>query len=325
MWGVAFWILAIKAYTNNKIKVFCVFIILGAMVREDMLGYYGLSFLGFYLANKHKKELTLAILFIFSSISLLALKTLFFPGVSLLKQDFIGDPPFKHISLNFIDYRISVFPQSTWIIILSYFLLIILSYLTESKKALWSLLVFIPWGIFSFFAIMESAGTFNTYFGFPALIAMFNAFINIMNDDHNRIEFRKKKICILIVVSILFLSSNLSANGLQRFSSAVNYRFSERNIEKLELDLKNLSRIEEVYVDPSLVAVNPTLWRENQIMRDIEGPLEKCLVVSGTSTFSGRYLIDAASKYDIQPIKISSELFLISQSKCPKVVQVFEK
>lgn len=314
-WGVAFWFCGYYFYRQRNSFLFFLFLVLAATVREDMLGYIGLVFCGLYVSKRKKESLLLGLSCIFASVAILLLKSILFPSVSLLKQDFIGDPIFSHISFSFIDSRIQNFSTITWLIYLIYACLVCLTWILKSYDAFYVLLAFSPWVAFTSLAVMDAAGTLSAYFGFPIWIAIGTSISLLLSDQfvqESRLRIQK----LLVVFSLVSLLPNVSPIGIDRVSAARSFGIFDAKLRNLEKSLATYSVLPNLYIDPSLAAINSTLWAKDQVIEQVDDAWGNCILTSPTSTFWGKKLVADAKQQNFPVINLRSDLALIAPMNC---------
>ena len=177
----AFILLFLSLYLNGYRKSSYLILFLLLTVREDAGLHFALLILSILLLQaishgfkKIDRELlilaTVAILY--SLIVMFIQKHYFNNGDDALLRVYLGNPPFHHISIEFIQHRLEFFLRERVFIWLPMLSMIILSIIFRNIFFVAPILATLPWLAISLIAITPMPGHLNGYYEFPFIIAL---------------------------------------------------------------------------------------------------------------------------------------------------------
>jgi hypothetical protein len=180
--------LALVALVMNRLWWCVGFIGLAAGVREDGGFQAALAFFGVWLwllIDGHSDEdrpptlLRPRLLIGLTGLALLlgtvcmVLQKSIFHGHSLLREEYLGNPLYSHISFDVLRERLAYFRDNCRFIYYPLCISVFLTIAFRSWIPVMGWIAFSPWLFFNFFAVQDAKWQFSIYSGFPFAIAMF--------------------------------------------------------------------------------------------------------------------------------------------------------
>ncbi|MCW0422201.1 hypothetical protein [Xanthomonas sacchari] len=177
--------LALVAWLAERHGAASVCLLIAAASREDG-GFHGaLAFGGVWLGllaygfrssgffKKNLDVLGLAFFSFFLGVVFLGLQKMVFDGHSLLREEYLGDPLYAHLSVGVIRERVQNFLLNCRF--LWYPILVALggAVLLRNVLPILGWIAYLPWLLLNLFAVQEIKAEFSIYTGFPFVVAMF--------------------------------------------------------------------------------------------------------------------------------------------------------
>ena len=96
----------------------------------------------------------------------------FFPGGSDLIHDYLNNPIYSHVTIDFVLRRLQQFCELRGYLILAFFATALIGFYYREPAYLLGYVAFFPWLVFNLLAVKFEPGTLATYHGFPFILAL---------------------------------------------------------------------------------------------------------------------------------------------------------
>jgi hypothetical protein len=157
-----------------------VFFVLTLIVREDTgFHLFGFTFLLFLLSWKEPElEERRRLLGIFSALALcyplvvMVVQKTYYPGDSALGRIYLGDPPYAHVSADFLFQRMLDLQRQAAHIWVPWLLLIPGALYLRSWSFGVGFVAVLPWFLFNALAKADTAGSLFSYYAFPLIVSL---------------------------------------------------------------------------------------------------------------------------------------------------------
>ena len=177
----SFILLFISLYFSGYKKLSIVSLLFLLLIREDaglhltalLLMIILIQLL--YLRSLKRLDYTLIGVAIFSliySLTVIFIQKHYFPGDNALARIYLGNPPFAHLSADFIKHRLNFIINNREYLYLPALATLMISLISRNLFLLASLLATIPWMALSLIAVTNMPGTLSNYYTFPLIIML---------------------------------------------------------------------------------------------------------------------------------------------------------
>jgi hypothetical protein len=264
-------ILFLIFYIEQKLALSIVFFILALSLREDA-GFHIVAILSIYAIFNFLKEKTfdkkvisfVMIAFCYSAIVIIIQKY-YFPGDSALKRIYLGEPLYSHVNFEFLYERIKYFLTNRQYMWYPLVFTLLWTVKTKNMYLLIGYIAYLPWFIFNLLAVSDAAGSMQSYYAYPFIVAIFFPIIATLkfttNQNQNFIL-----VSIFLLLSIVGLPKALGFNFINNLYIKYDANAAS-NINNFKNFLINdKSSFGSLEIDHSVAALYPNIFTSKEVI-----------------------------------------------------------